>query len=583
MSGELLNPFPGLRSFEPDEAHLFFGREAQVDELLARLGRTRFLSVIGVSGSGKSSLVRSGLIPSLHSGYMLAAGTSWRIAICRPGDGPISNLASALADPDLLGNPDHPRELVASTIEATLRRGERGLVDAYQQARLPQLDNLLVVIDQFEELFRFKRSSRATSQQAADDEAAAFVRFLVAGSHSDEVPVYVVLTMRSDFLGSCAELHGLAEAINSGQYLIPRMSREQRRSAITGPVAVGGSQIAPRLVMRLLNDVGDRPDQLPILQHALMRTWDCWQQHHKDTEPIDLHHYLAAGTMAEALSLHAEEAFGELGSDHLRWCAEKLFKCITQLDEEGKGIRRPATVSKICAVTGFNQDEVTRVIEAFRQPGRTFLMPPAGTPLTEATVVDISHESLMRVWSRLRLWVDEEAESARLYRRLADAAEMYQQGRAGLFRDPELELHLQWRRKARPNRAWAVQYDPDFEKVVVFLELSEEERAREIVTSERQAKKMLIRLRRLAFSLLIGFILLAILLIWILLYGHSDENQASALTPGGTNLIAARDDQQLCSFDQGEPPSSSALEAAMTQMIEEMLRAGHNAGVEKIR
>jgi cell division protein FtsL/energy-coupling factor transporter ATP-binding protein EcfA2 len=514
MSGELLNPFPGLRSFEPDEAHLFFGREAQVDELLARLGRTRFLSVIGVSGSGKSSLVRSGLIPSLHGGYMAKAGNSWRIAICRPGDGPISNLAAALADPVLLGDPDHPRELVTGTIEATLRRGERGLLEAYQQARLPQPDNLLVVIDQFEELFRFKRSSRATSQSAADDEAAAFVRFLLVASQSDEVPVYIVLTMRSDFLGNCAELHGLPEAINSGQYLIPRMSREQRRTAITGPVAVGGSQITQRLVMRLLNDVGDSPDQLPILQHALMRTWDYWQKEHRDAEPIDLHHYLAAGTLAEALSLHAEEAFGELDSDHLRRCAEKLFKCLTQLDEEGKGIRRPETVSKICAVTGFRQDEVSLVIEAFRKPGRTFLMPPAGVPLTGATVIDISHESLMRVWWRLRLWVDEEADSARQYRRLAEAAEMYQQGRAGLLRDPELELLLQWRRKVQPNRAWAVQYDPDYEQVVVFLELSEEERIREIVTREREAKKKLSRLRLLSLSLLIGVIVMVGLFVW---------------------------------------------------------------------
>jgi hypothetical protein len=507
MSGEHFNPFPGLRSFEPDEAHLFFGRETQVDELLARLGRTRFLSVIGVSGSGKSSLVRSGLIPSLYSGYMVDAGTGWRIAICRPGDGPIHNLASALADPDLLGNPDHPHELMARTIEATLRRGELGLVNAYRQARLPHPDNLLVVIDQFEELFRFKRSS---SQQTADDEAAAFVRFLLTASQSDEVPVYIVLTMRSDFLGSCAELHGLPEAINSGQYLIPRMSREQRRSAITGPVAVGGSEITPRLVMRLLNDVGDSPDQLPILQHALMRTWDCWQEQHRDAEPIDLHHYLTAGTLDEALSLHAEEAFGELDSEHLRRCAEKLFKCLTQLDEEGKGIRRPATVSKICAVTGFSHDEVTTVIEAFRKPGRTFLMPPAGLALDGATVIDISHESLMRVWSRLRMWVNEESESARLYRRLAEAAETYQQGRAGLLRDPELELLLQWRRQAQPTRAWAVQYDPDYEQVVVFLELSEEERTREIVASELQAKKKLKRLLSLLGLALLGIVLLLV-------------------------------------------------------------------------
>jgi hypothetical protein len=121
-------------------------------------------------------------------------------------------------------------------------------------------------------------------------------------------PIYVVLTMRADYLGDCAQFRNLPEAINEGQYLIPRMTREQLRAAITGPVAVGGAcgdtgagKITPRLVNRLLNDVGDHPDQLPILQQALTRTWDYWAQHRKDDEPIDLHHYEAIGSMAKAL------------------------------------------------------------------------------------------------------------------------------------------------------------------------------------------------------------------------------------------------------------------------------------------
>ena len=106
QSGTLLNPFPGLRPFEPDEDYLFFGREKEVDELLRRLRTHRFLSVVGTSGSGKSSLVRSGLIPSLYGGFMLKAGSSWRVAIMRPGEDPIGRLAAALDGPDVLGAPD---------------------------------------------------------------------------------------------------------------------------------------------------------------------------------------------------------------------------------------------------------------------------------------------------------------------------------------------------------------------------------------------------------------------------------------------------------------------------------------------
>ena len=117
------------------------------------------------------------------------------------------------------------------------------------------------------------------------------MKLLLEATDQREVPIYVVITMRSDFLGDCAQFRDLPAALNDGQYLIPRMTRDQRREAITGPVAVGGATIAPRLVQRLLNDVGDDPDHLPVLQHALMRTWEAWQSEGRPEAPIDLQHY----------------------------------------------------------------------------------------------------------------------------------------------------------------------------------------------------------------------------------------------------------------------------------------------------
>jgi len=224
------NPYPGLRSFEPDEDHLFFGRERQIDELLARLRRSRFLPVLGTSGSGKSSLVRSGLIPSLHSGFMVQAGSSWRIALLRPGNDPIGNLARSLGRPEVLGRDTGPvaaAELGQTLIETTLARSTRGLVDAVRQAHLPETDNLLVVVDQLEELFRFKQSLQIADSR---DHALAFVKLLLEAAHQEEQPIFIALTMRSDFLGNCTEFPGLAEAINQGAYLVPRMTREERRA-----------------------------------------------------------------------------------------------------------------------------------------------------------------------------------------------------------------------------------------------------------------------------------------------------------------------------------------------------------------
>ncbi|MGA2648705.1 MAG: ATP-binding protein, partial [Candidatus Sulfotelmatobacter sp.] len=271
----LFNPFPGLRPFEPDEDHLFFGREKEIDELLRRLRSGRFLSVVGTSGSGKSSLVRSGLIPALQSGFMVKAGSSWRVAVVRPGTDPIGNLARSLNTSDVLGTSGDLSNGSQILVEVTLRRSTVGLVEALRQAQIPRDDNLLVVVDQFEELFRFRHGCQ---NQNLKDEAVAFVKLLLEATQQDKLPIYVVLTMRSDFIGDCMEYPGLPEAVNAGMYLVPRMTRQELRSAITGPVAVGGGQIASRLVLRLLNDIGDNQDQLPVLQHALMRTWDYWYQ-----------------------------------------------------------------------------------------------------------------------------------------------------------------------------------------------------------------------------------------------------------------------------------------------------------------
>jgi hypothetical protein len=283
----------------------------------------------------------------------------------------------------------------------------------------------LVVVDQFEELFRFKPTSSAVN---AENESAVFVKLLLNAARQDQLPIYIVITMRSDYLGDCAQFHDLPETINEGMYLIPRMTRDQRREAITGPVAVGGGQIAPRLVNRLLNDVTENPDQLPILQHALMRTWDFWVANHSNAEPIDLRHYEAIGGMTEALSRQADEAYDELPNERGRLIAEKMFKRLTEKGPDNRETRRPSSVRELCEVAGASESELCAVIDVFRCSGRSFLMPSWDTPLNAESIIDISHESLIRGWQRLRRWVDEEAASAETYRRLAETAELYKVG-----------------------------------------------------------------------------------------------------------------------------------------------------------
>src|SRR5256714_616191 len=524
MSNErFTNPFPGLRPFESSEDHLFFGRDGQSDELLRRLRRSRFLAVLGTSGSGKSSLVRAGMLPSLFGGLMTQAGSGWRVALFRPGHDPVGHLASALANPQVFGTPAEEVALQKTIIEATLRRSALGLIEATKQARIPANENLLIVVDQFEEIFRFRRMSK---RDGSEDEAAAFIKLLLEAQRQTSLPVYIVITMRSDFLGDCAQFRDLPEAINDGQYLIPRMTRDQRREAITGPVAVGGGEISPRLVNRLLNDVGDDPDHLPILQHALMRTWEVWARDRRNGEPIDLDHYEAAGTMAEALSRHADEAYDELPDERSRALAERVFKSLTEKGPDNREIRRPTRISEICAIAAASAAEVIAVIEPFRRAGRSFLMPPATTALTEDSLIDISHESLIRGWERLREWVNEEARSANIYRRIAETALLHREGHAGLWHDPDLALALRWREENRPNAVWAQHYHPEFEAAMKFVDDSKASNEAEIADRERARRREVRRTRIFATILGVAFVMS----LGLLLVANSQRSKAMAQT-----------------------------------------------------
>jgi energy-coupling factor transporter ATP-binding protein EcfA2 len=497
----ITNPFPGLRPFREEEEHLFFGRELQVDAMVDKLAQRRFLAVVGSSGSGKSSLVNCGLRPALHQGRMTSAGTSWRMAQFRPGNHPLAALAQALAEDGVLFRNFEERGLpLVEIIDTTLRMSKRGLIDIFEQASLAKEVNLLLVVDQFEELFRYRQltdgpqpGDQWTNGHGFSEEATAFVKLLLELQQQKDCPIFVVLTMRSDFLGDCTQYAGLAEAINAGLYLVPRLTPEERRDAIVNPIRVQGAEIEPVLVTRLVNDVGDNPDQLSILQHALNRTWANWQQE-GGKDPLALRHYEAIGTMAGALDAHAEEAYAELSSTGMepslrqRIC-EKLFQALTDKATDGRGVRRPSTLGYLCALTEATETEVVEVIELFRQPSRSFLMPPAGENLTAEKVIDISHESLMRVWIKLKDWVDEEAQSAQIYRRLVETANLHAKGQAAPLRDPELTIFGNWQQKQKPNQAWAERYAPGFDEALTFLRFSKNEHEAELAEKERRREE----------------------------------------------------------------------------------------------
>ena len=544
------NPFPGLRPFGIDECHLFFGREGQVDEVLMKLSQNRFVSVMGFSGSGKSSLMYCGLIPVLYGGFMTHAGPNWNVVVTRPGISPIDNLAESL----LHSNPEFHElneedKLIRHTVTSSiLRSGVKGLVDIAKNLKEESGENLLILVDQFEELFRF---SKDEVDQVGTNESVLFINMLLEAIKQEDSPIYLALTMRSEFIGDCAKYPGLTELINMSNYLVPLMTREQKRMAIEGPVAVGGGRISQALVKRLLNDLGDQQDQLPILQHALMRSWNYWMENREEDEPLDIRHYNAVGKIKEALSLHANEAFDEL-NDRQKQICEIVFKSITEKSNDNVGIRRPAKLSDIAEISGSDEEEVIEVIDNFRGKGRSLLMPGENVALESDSIIEVSHESLIRIWTRLKGWVDEESESARMYKRISEAAEMYQVGRTGLWRPPDLQLALNWQKKQNPTRIWAQRYDEAFERAIVFLDTSRITYEAEQKNQELLQQQLLKRANRVALAMGIAAVVAILLFIFGIQQRQEAISNLAVAEIQRANAVAFSEEAQLQATNAAE-------------------------------
>jgi WD40 repeat protein len=489
----LFNPFPGLRPFAPEESDLFFGREKESDEVLKKLLQNRFVTVIGASGTGKSSLIYCGVLQKIK----LMSGNdnkSWKFIMFRPGNDPFGNLGEVISEN--IRGAGLP-EIQVETIMLDMHLDPDGIASTIRKYVSKGDQKILMVVDQFEELFRYSTMSAGGTKSR---ETSEFVEKIVSSVNSTGSGIYTIITMRSDFIGECAHYQGLTQLINNSNYLVPHMDRDNYKQAIEGPVKYAGASIESKLVETILNHIGDRTDQLPVLQHALMRTWTYWQELDEPERALSSTDYELVGTMSDAMSRHANEAFEELGSRGKEVC-EKMFKTITEKGTDNKGVRHPSSVKTIKSVVQCSSKELFEVVEKFRIPSRSFITPRQNIPLNEDSIIDLSHESLMRLWDRLKAWVEEEAAAVQMYLRLSEASAMYQQGKTSLWRPPDLQLAINWRDQHKPTLAWAQRYDPAFERAMVYLRTSEKEYLEEEESKIRLQKRQMKRARIVAIIL----------------------------------------------------------------------------------
>lgn len=519
-------PYTGLRSFTEEESLYFKGREEHIEQATEQLQRNKFLMLTGASGDGKSSLVYAGIIPNARAGFLKAKYTQWCVADFRPERTPFKNLCRSLARQLDIPNPN--------TVETELHHGFSALVDLYRNSKRfvdpesidwQQADekgraaikreaaNLMILVDQFEEFFTNPENYH---RGVPSRDSNLVLNLLLETSRialEENLPIYIVFTMRSDFIGQCAAFRGLPEYIGFSQFFVPRLNRSQLQQVIEEPAVLSGNRITRRLTERLIHDITEGVDQLPILQHALNQIWHAANN---GNEEMDLVHYAMVGGMPveelpdeqvarfnqwfvslpseikecyhepslqNVLDTHINKLYEQAATYYLtktgkpisgkeaKAIIKEAFVCLTKIDQS-RAVRNRMTLKEITDIigrAGFSTREIGALLNLFREPGNTFIRPfiteqVESHQLKDDDILDITHESLIRNWDYLGTWAEEE------YKDYTISLDFEQQlnrwvdsGKSNgfLLSIGALTYFENWYKRVNPNIYWIARYLPE--------------------------------------------------------------------------------------------------------------------------
>ncbi len=392
------NPYKGLHAFQEADASDFFGREALIQQLLTRVGEpsalARFLAVIGPSGSGKSSVVKAGVIPALRRGE-LPRSERWFLAEMVPGGDPFRELETALLSVAV----DAPEGLSES-----LRRDDRGLLNAVTKVLPGDDSELVLTIDQFEEVFT-----------QVDDEAERlhFLNSLLVAVTDPRSRLRVIITLRADFYDRPLLYPGFGELLRKRNEVVMPLSPDEMKRAIVGPAERAGLTVEPGLLAAIVTEISEQPGALPLLQYTLTEIFERRQDNR-----LTLEAYQASGGVLGALARRAEELYLAMEPD-TQQAMRQIFLRLVTLSEGAEDTRRRALHHELTAVVE-NERTAEEVISTL---GKYRLLTFDHDPVTRAPTVEVAHEALIREWERLQEWLNENREDILLQRRLSSAAD----------------------------------------------------------------------------------------------------------------------------------------------------------------
>ncbi|MAU01573.1 MAG: hypothetical protein CL608_30920 [Anaerolineaceae bacterium] len=426
---DIINPYKGLRAFQEQDAAQFYGRQALVDQLIHRLQSEnqfstgndisqvnhRLLALVGPSGSGKSSVVKAGLIPALRQGA-LPGSEEWFIVEMAPGSHPLEELEAAL-----LRVAVHP----PPSLLEPLQKDERGLVRVLKRL-LPQdrdaenPSQLLLIIDQFEELFTLV-TSEAQRNHLLDN--------LLTALTDANSRLRVIITLRADFYDRPLERPVLGEWLRQRTEIVLPMTPVELEQAITAPAATMGIACEAGLAAAVLSDVVEQPGALPLMQYALTELFE-----QRQDRLLTLSAYQEIGGVTGALARRAEEIYADFETIEQE-ATRQLFLRLITLGEGVEDTRRRVRQSELQTLKlAETAGALEEVMAAY---GRYRLLTFDHDPKTREATVEVAHEALLREWPRLREWLAEGREDVRQQRELARATAQW----AAATQDASYLLH----------------------------------------------------------------------------------------------------------------------------------------------
>ena len=510
-------PYPGLRPFTEAESIFFKGRDKHIKQIKNQLEERKFLMLTGASGDGKSSVVYAGVIPEARAGFFKASFNNWVITHFRPERSPLTNLAKTLSEQLKIDIAEVEKELSFgfSAVINLYKSSEYYLdqtadewlnADEEQKRKLKsKAANLFILVDQFEEFFT---NTENYSNGKPSKQSQITVNLILETAKialSQDLPIYIICTMRSDYIGHCAAFKGLPENIGFSQFFVPRLNRKEVYQIIEEPAELGGTKVAHRVIEVLINELSDGFDQLPVLQHALNNLWNVADKGEKEIDLIHLaqiagissqllpgedssafntwleelpefkRKYFENPSISNILAAHANELYEEDHSSEIisqpdaEHVIKVAFQCLTKIDSD-RAVRNRMTLSEITDIIdrpNLKADAVASVLHVFRKQGHTFISPFVlddndKSTLAEDTILEITHESLIRNWDLLKEWADEEHHNWHNFQDFNKQLQRWvnsEKSNGYLLPIGPLTFFEKWYNKNKPNKYWLARYD----------------------------------------------------------------------------------------------------------------------------